>query len=456
MHISEMDERYKPAKETTSKENPEKETLKKGKRLKAKSKKTKETYVDNPNELYLAELLSVESERLRLESVEREQRMMDEEIDDNLDDTLEAMKTKKMKDVADYAIKEPKIPTDAQLLLDFKKTCKDSLDSDQTLSVLDVVDEGDMDDAFNFTILVHEKMMVAKEKSTLILTTISSPRTQSSQDNISRYLNEDPAPSLKDEKPIGDSVNPDRLPKSQTVIVPNVTMTEPTGPDQRGSIGIDYVLITPDETITLEATPREYPKLTICTSVSHVLRTEQISLTSSPTTSSTNNTGSITGKRTSDDQDHPENHEGEKRHNKSRFAGQPSSRNDQDIPNSGDHETQPSAKIREYPRWLDGQTAEYTDYTWVTRSDKKDLFNEVVNTYPDPDEPEDEEIVLDNSSLTLAKRIKRCFKIDKLNLSKIEELGKDGYEMFRNRYMSKDDYEYNMDQMTISMSDDMD
>ncbi|GJW69957.1 hypothetical protein Tco_0126874 [Tanacetum coccineum] len=77
---------------------------------------------------------------------------------------------------------------------------RDSLDSDQTLSAtrLDVVDEGDMDDASNFTVLVDEKMMVAKEKSTPILTTISSPRTQSSQDNVSRYLNENPAPSLED------------------------------------------------------------------------------------------------------------------------------------------------------------------------------------------------------------------------------------------------------------------
>ncbi|GJY78605.1 hypothetical protein Tco_0484406 [Tanacetum coccineum] len=111
---------------------------------------------------------------------------------------------------------------------------------------------------------------------------------------------------------------------------------------------------------------------------------------------------------------------------------------------------------REYPRWLDGRHAEYTDYTWVTRSDAEDRFNEVINTYPDPDEPEDGEIVPDKSTLTLAKRIKRCLKIDKLNLSKMEELKKDGYKMFGNRYMSKAEYEYNMDQMTIAMSDDMD
>ncbi|GJV47337.1 hypothetical protein Tco_1437549, partial [Tanacetum coccineum] len=128
---------------------------------------------------------------------------------------------------------------------------RDSLDSDRTLSAtrLDVDDEGNAGDASNFIVLVHEKMKVAKEKETPILTTISSPRTQSSQHNVSRYLNENPAPSLEDvglpriagtsglnshdgifgkENPIGDYVDQHRLPESQTVIVLNVTMTEPT------------------------------------------------------------------------------------------------------------------------------------------------------------------------------------------------------------------------------------
>nr|GEY27171.1 hypothetical protein [Tanacetum cinerariifolium] len=38
----------------------------------------------------------------------------------------------------------------------------------------------------------------------------------------------------------------------------------------------------------------------------------------------------------------------------------------------------------------------------------------------------------------------------------MEELMKDRYEMVGNQYMSKAEYEYNMDQMTITMSDDMD
>ncbi|GJR47137.1 hypothetical protein Tco_1315240 [Tanacetum coccineum] len=202
-----------------------------------------------------------------------------------------------------------------------------------------------------------------------------------------------------------------------------------------------------------------------------VIRTEQITLTSSPTLSSTNITipqlretlyemmtndlDSIIGdintnlyialsksveqdketvpkdsckkanlkKRSHDDQDPPKNHEGEKRHKKSRFVGQSFLRNDQAMPDAGDHKTQPSTarKTREYPRWLDGWPIDYTDYTWVTRLDAEDRFNEVVNTYLDPDEPEDGEIVPDNSTLTF-----------------------------------KAENEYNMDQMTIAMSDDMD
>ncbi|GJT83378.1 hypothetical protein Tco_1057720 [Tanacetum coccineum] len=306
-----------------------------------------------------------------------------------------------------------------------------------------------------------------------------------------RYLNENPAPSLEDvglpgtagtsglnsrdkssgkEKPIGDSVDPDRLPELQTIIVPEVTMTEPARPDQRGYTREDYVLITPDETLTLEAIPRGNPKLTSCTSsayehpsdglaqnlnlqnhaptlvsdiirlrlhkaVSHVLRTEQITLTSSPALSSTNitilefketlyemmtnNLDSIIGdmktdlyialskfveqdkqtvpkdsckttnvrKQTHDNQDHPDNHEGEKRYKKSIFASQSSIRNDQAMYDASDRDKQllSTGKTREHPRWFIAAPAEYTDYLWVTSSDAKERFNEVVDTYPYPE-----------------------------------------------------------------------
>ncbi|GJX37615.1 hypothetical protein Tco_0250918 [Tanacetum coccineum] len=187
----------------------------------------------------------------KLEKIKRKQRMIDEEINDDLDDTLEEMKTQKLKGVAEYD-DELQITPDAQ----------DSLDSDQTSSAtsLDVVDKGDEDDVSNYTVLIHEKTSVAKEKGIPILTTISSIRTRS---NV--RLNYHAGSSGK-EKLSGDFVDQDRLPKSQTIVVPEVTMTEPTGPDQRGSIRVDSMLITPDETLTLEETPRGNPELTSCTS----------------------------------------------------------------------------------------------------------------------------------------------------------------------------------------------
>ncbi|GKA27644.1 hypothetical protein Tco_0713812 [Tanacetum coccineum] len=62
-------------------------------------------------------------------------------------------------------------------------------------------------------------------------------------------------------------------------------------------------------------------------------------------------------------------------------------------------------------------------------SSAEDRFNEVVETYQDLDEPEDEDIV--------------------------PEFRKDEYELFGNQFISKSEYDYNMDQMTIPMSDDM-
>ncbi|GJV18322.1 hypothetical protein Tco_1367342 [Tanacetum coccineum] len=125
---------------------------------------------------------------------------------------------------------------------------------------------------------------------------------------------------------------------------------------------------------------------------------------------------------------------------------------------TSDHARQLSyaGRTRKQPYWLDRPPAEYTDYLWIRRSSAEERFNEVVDTYQDLEELEDRGIILDNSTLTFAKRLKRCLKVDKLNLSKLEEFGKDGYELFGNRFTSKAEYDYNMDQMTIAMSDDMD
>ncbi|GJW70269.1 hypothetical protein Tco_0127186 [Tanacetum coccineum] len=92
----------------------------------------------------------------------------------------------------------------------------------------------------------------------------------------------------------------------------------------------------------------------------------------------------------------------------------------------------------------------------IRRSSAEERFNKVFDAYQDLDEPEDREIVPGNSTLTFAKRLKRCLKVDKLNLRKLEEFRKYGYELVGNRFMSKAEYDYNLDQMTITMSDDMD
>ncbi|GJX16190.1 hypothetical protein Tco_0217022 [Tanacetum coccineum] len=252
--------------------------------MKEKSKKAKETYVDDPDQLHAAILLSAET-----------------------------------KGVAEFDDK-PYMSPDAQLLIDFKKGSKlsrqerliqelsegpgegsmarnetqddrNSLDRDKTLSTprLEiVVDEGDEDDASNFTVFVHGKQYNVNDKERPIHTTISSPRTRLSHDNVSRYLNKTPAPSLEDvglpriartsglnshdkssrkENPRGDSIDLDWLIESQTVIVPEVTMTEPTGPDQRGSTIVNPEMhLTPGETPTLGLLPGQNPELTRCTS----------------------------------------------------------------------------------------------------------------------------------------------------------------------------------------------
>ncbi|GJW61211.1 hypothetical protein Tco_0110546 [Tanacetum coccineum] len=122
-------------------------------------------------------------------------------------------------------------------------------------------------------------------------------------------------------------------------------------------------------------------------------------------------------KRSYDDQDDPKNREGEKRHNKQKFTGQSSLRNDQVVSKTSDHDMQPSSagKTHEYLRWLDEHQAKYTNYAWVTR----------------------------------------CLDVDKLHLSKLKELRKYGYELFGNRFICKAEYDYNIDQMTIAMSNDM-
>ncbi|GJV66168.1 hypothetical protein Tco_1476996, partial [Tanacetum coccineum] len=186
---------------------------------------------------------------------------------------------------------------------------------------------------------------------------------------------------LWEEKPSGNSVDPNWLPESQMVIVPKVTLTEPTRPDQHGSTEVDYVPITPDKTLSLEV---------------HLI-TDADDPISSPHITTIITTKLTTSKQKKHDP--PKSCEGEKRYKQSRFASKSSSRNDQAM--------------------LD------VNYTWVTRSSDEDKLNEVVETYQDPNEPEDTEIEV-------------------------------WLWLFGNKFMSKVEYDYNMDRMRIAMSNDMD
>ncbi|GKD59201.1 hypothetical protein Tco_1296710 [Tanacetum coccineum] len=209
--------------------------------------------------------------------------------------------------------------------------------------------------------------------------------------------------------------------------------------------------------------------------VSHVYRTEQISLTTTPTLSTTNITIPELKKKLYEMM--PNNSERRNQqcslhcsmkicaprqtscskrflHKKKKFEGQSSSWNDEIMFESSEHVEQPSSagKTRKHPDWLDRPPVEYIDYLWVRKMDAEDRFNKVVDTHLDPEELEDGEIEPDNSTITFAKRLKRCLNVDKLNLRNLEEYRKDGYELFGNRFMSKAEYDYNMDQMTIAIA----
>ncbi|GJZ58136.1 hypothetical protein Tco_0613630 [Tanacetum coccineum] len=125
---------------------------------------------------------------------------------------------------------------------------RDSLDSDHTprATRLDnVVDEGDEDDVSNYTVFVHDKEKEAKDKETPIFKPLSSNMTESSLDDVSRYLNENPAPFLGD---VG-------LPRNAGT------------PDEHGSTVVNHVMhLTPGETLILCLIPKGNPELTSCIS----------------------------------------------------------------------------------------------------------------------------------------------------------------------------------------------
>ncbi|GKC54570.1 hypothetical protein Tco_1077315 [Tanacetum coccineum] len=151
-----------------------------------KSKKVKEMYVDDPDQIHDVTLISAESERLRLERIKRQQRLQ-----------VEQTRKTDSRDVGG--------PLEGLAVRNETQDDMDSLDSDKTIStprLETIVDKREEDDALNIT------------------------------DNVLRYLNETHTPSLEDvgfprlvgtlgldshdgssrkENPSGDSVDLDRL-----------------------------------------------------------------------------------------------------------------------------------------------------------------------------------------------------------------------------------------------------
>nr|GFA25043.1 hypothetical protein [Tanacetum cinerariifolium] len=135
--------------------------------------------------------------QLRLEKIAREQIMAKEEIDDDVDDSLEAL-------LLNFK-KGSKLSRQERLIQDLSRGLgegsvariktqddRDSLDSDKTLSaprLETVINEGEEDDASNFTVLVYEKKKVSKEKEIPIPKPISSPMTKTLEAVKNQKLN---------------------------------------------------------------------------------------------------------------------------------------------------------------------------------------------------------------------------------------------------------------------------
>ncbi|GJY52285.1 hypothetical protein Tco_0443132 [Tanacetum coccineum] len=98
--------------------------------------------------------------------------------------------------------------------------------------------------------------------------------------------------------------------------------------------------------------------------------------------------------------------------------------------------------------------AAYIDYHWADkRTSVVDWFNGMVDASKDL---KDGEIEQDKSIVAFAKRLKRCLIVNNLTKEDLQRRMKDGYEQFRICFMCKEEYKYNMDQVTLAMSNDMD
>ncbi|GJU27253.1 zinc finger, PMZ-type containing protein [Tanacetum coccineum] len=61
-----------------------------------------------------------------------------------------------------------------------------------------------------------------------------------------------------------------------------------------------------------------------------------------------------------------------------------------------------------------------------------------------------------NSTVMFAKRLKKCLNINKLTKEDINRRKSDGFEAFKNTFMRRTEYEYNLDQVMLSMFEEMD
>nr|GEY50472.1 hypothetical protein [Tanacetum cinerariifolium] len=187
------------------------------------------------------------SERLRLAK---------EEIDDDVDDTLKAIKNLKLKGISKINDVPQRTP-DAQLLLYLKEGHKLSRRERWIQDLSRGPKEG--------SVVMNE---THDEKDSL-----DSDQTPSALKDVGLLrpigtsgLNFHDRTSRKEE-PSGDSVDIDRLIESQMVNVPEVTITEPTGPDQHGFTVVNPEMhLTLGKTLTFGLVPRGNPELTSCTS----------------------------------------------------------------------------------------------------------------------------------------------------------------------------------------------
>ncbi|GJZ39878.1 hypothetical protein Tco_0586441 [Tanacetum coccineum] len=99
------------------------------------------------------------------------------------------------------------------------------------------------------------------------------------------------------------------------------------------------------------------------------------------------------------------------------------------------YEAQPSStdKSRRHEEWFTKDA--YTYYYWVDKeTNVHGWFNKLMDASKDP---KDDEIILDDSTVAFAKRLKRSLNVNKLTKEDLKRRKKDGFERFGNSFMRK-------------------